>query len=59
MEKAGETPTEAEVGRIVFIVYKDSFMVAVSASITEEEVTDVLITALEKIVGKPEGTVLH
>lgn len=48
-----------ETGRIVFIIYKDSFMVAVSPSITQEEVTDVLITALEKIVGKPEGVALH
>ena len=59
MEKAGETPTNEETGRIVFIIYKDSFMVAVSPSITEEEVTDVLVTALEHLVGKPDDMIMH
>ena len=48
-----------ETGRIVFIIYKDSFMVAVSPSVTEEEVTDVLVTALEHLVGKPDDMIMH
>ena len=59
MEKAGETPIDEETGRIVFIIYKDSFMVAVSPSVTEEEVAETLITALEHIVGKPDDTIMH
>lgn len=59
MEKAGETPIDEETGRIVFIIYKDSFMVAVSPSVTEEEVTDVLVTALEHLVGKPDDMIMH
>ena len=59
MVKAGETPIDEETGRIVFIIYKDSFMVAVSPSITQKEVTDVLVTALEHIVGKPDDMIMH
>lgn len=48
MEKAGNTLTE--MGRVVFVVYKDKFSIATTPSISAEELISILLSALEQLV---------
>ena len=58
MEKAGETLTE--IGRVVFVVYKDKFSIATSPSIGNEELISLLLTALEELVDiEGKETTIH
>ena len=56
MEKAGETPIET--GRIVFIVYKDSFEMAVTREVKADDIIAILLTALENML-EPTAETMH
>ena len=47
MEKAGNTLTE--MGRVVFVVYKDKFSIATTPSIGNEELVSILLSALAQL----------
>ena len=55
-EEAGGTPIET--GRIVFIVYKDSFEMAVTRHVKADDIIAVLLTALESLL-EPSVETMH
>ena len=56
MEEAGGT--RIETGRIVFIVYKDSFEMAVTGEVKADDIIAILLTALESLL-EPSAETMH
>jgi len=56
MEEAGGTPIET--GRIVFIVYKDSFEMAVTREVKADDIIAILLTALANML-EPSAETMH
>lgn len=54
MAKVGDKPTEDEVGRVIFFIYKDSFDVAHTTNISSDELVSLMLITIEQLTGSTE-----
>jgi hypothetical protein len=59
MAKAGGTPINEEIGRIVFIVYENNFEIAFTKDLEVSDLLNILFTTIDHLVDKDDDTVMH